>query len=133
MALTGVHSSWTVILPGDLLVCLGTGFFNPALGMIALAAGPAESSGLLAGVNDAFRQGGIAVGVAAFGALVPAAAALGHGTAGTYLAGFHHALFAGAAVAAAGTVATALLIGVRHAGTDPTHRVSAAEPAAELA
>ena len=34
-------------------------------------------SGLAAGVNDTFRQAGIAVGVAALGALVPAAHAFG--------------------------------------------------------
>jgi hypothetical protein len=102
-----------VILPGDLVVCLGTGIFNPALAMVALGAGPAESSGLLAGVNDAARQGGIAVGVAIFGALVPAASALGHGAPEPYVAGFHHALLVGVAIAALGAVSTAALIGAR--------------------
>jgi HD domain len=41
----------------------------------------------------------IAVGVAAFGALVPAGAALGHGSAVAYVHGLHHALVLGAAVA----------------------------------
>ena len=40
---------------------------------------PGEQSGLAAGANDTFRQAGIAVDVAAFGALVPGAAALGQG------------------------------------------------------
>jgi EmrB/QacA subfamily drug resistance transporter len=113
LEITAAHSSWTVILPGDLVVCLGTGIFNPALAMVALGAGPAESSGLLAGVNDAARQGGIAVGVAIFGALVPAASALGHGAPEPYVAGFHHALLVGVAIAALGAVSTAALIGAR--------------------
>ncbi len=71
MTMTGSRSAWTAILPGDLLVCLGTGVLNPALGAIALGAASDANSGLLAGVNDAFRQGGLAIGVAAFGALVP--------------------------------------------------------------
>jgi hypothetical protein len=75
----------------------------------------------------------MAVGVAAFGALVPAGAALGHGSVAAYVAGFHHALYAGAAIAAAGTVATAALIAARRARTDHTQPISAAEPAAELA
>lgn len=133
IALAGSHSSWTVILPGHLLACLGTGLLNPALATIALSAGPAESSGLLAGVNDAFRQGGIAVGVAAFGALVPASAALGHGTARSYVTGFHHALFAGTAIAAAGTAATFVLIAAERARATQAHPVAASEPAAELA
>ena len=113
VTIVGPHSSWTAILPGSLVVSVGTGLFNPANATVALGAGPGDQSGLLAGVNDAFRQGGIAVGVAVFGALVPAAAALGHGSAVSYVAGLHNALFAGAGVAALGAVVTAVLIGGR--------------------
>jgi len=133
LVITGTDSSWTVILPGHLLVCLGTGLFNPALGTVALGAGPAESSGLLAGVNDAFRQGGIAVGVALFGALVPAGAALGHGSPESYVTGFHHALIAGTAIAALGTMATALLLARRRPQARAAQPLTAAEPAAEIA
>src|SRR5947209_4135090 len=113
VTMTGARSSWAAILPGDLLVCIGTGIFNPALGVIALGAASDANSGLLAGVNDAFRQGGLAIGVAGFGALVPAGAALGHGPAGAYVDGFHHALLVGAGLAAAGALATAALLRVR--------------------
>jgi len=57
-----------------------------------------------------FRKAGIAVGVAALGALVPAGAALGHGSPQAYVNGFHNALWIGAALAAAAAVATAVLI-----------------------
>jgi predicted MFS family arabinose efflux permease len=113
VTIVGSRSAWTAVLPGDLVVCVGTGLFNPALAAVALAAGSPEDSGLLAGVNDVFRQGGIAVGVAAFGAIVPDAGALGHGAAGAYVSGLHEALFIGAALAAAGAVATVALIGAR--------------------
>ena len=113
ITLVGPHSSWTVILPGDLVVCIGTGLFNPALGIVALGAGPIEDSGLLAGVNDAFRQGGIAVGVAVFGAIVPAGAALGHGAATAYVTGLHHALIVGAGLAFVGAAVTVALLGAR--------------------
>jgi hypothetical protein len=112
MTLAGAHSSWTALLPGDgeLVVCLGTGLFNPAVAALAMGSVAERQSGLAAGVNDAFRQGGIAVGVAAFGALVPAAAALGHGSPESYVTGMHHALYLGAALAAAGTAASAALL-----------------------
>jgi EmrB/QacA subfamily drug resistance transporter len=110
MTLAGAHSSWTVLLPGELVVCFGTGLVNPALAAVAMGSVSERQSGLAAGVNDAFRQTGIAVGVAAFGALVPAAAALGHGSPETYVAGWHTALLVGVAVAAAGAIASAVLL-----------------------
>ena len=57
-----------------------------------------------------FRQAGIAVGIAALGALVPAGAALGDGSPQAYVDGLHDALWVGAVVATAAAVATALLI-----------------------
>ena len=71
--LADVDSSWTVILPGAMVALIGTGLFNPALTAVALGTVPPEQSGVAAGVNDTFRQAGIAVGVAALGALVPGA------------------------------------------------------------
>jgi EmrB/QacA subfamily drug resistance transporter len=110
MTLAGAHSSWTALLPGELVVCLGTGLVNPALAAVAMGSVSEHQSGLAAGVNDAFRQGGIAVGVAAFGALVPASPALGHGSPAAYVAGLHTALFIGAALAATGALASAVLL-----------------------
>jgi hypothetical protein len=88
-------------------------------------------SGLAAGINDAFRQGGIAVGVAAFGALVPATAALGHGSPGGYVTGLHHALLSGTALAAAGGIASSKLIPMRRA-ISQTQPAVAADPVPEL-
>ena len=88
-------------------------------------------SGLAAGINDAFRQGGIAVGVAAFGVLVPATAALGHGSPEGYVTGLHHALLIGTALAAAGAIATTRLIPARRASSE-TQRVAATDPVPEL-
>ena len=82
MTAAGADSSWTAILPGLMLAMIGTGLFNPAVSAVALGSVPAEQSGLAAGVNDTFRQAGIAVGVAALGALIPAEAALGGGRPG---------------------------------------------------
>jgi EmrB/QacA subfamily drug resistance transporter len=106
-------SSWWMVMPGLLVACLGTGFFNPALSNVALGSVPVEQSGLAAGVNDTARQAGIAVGVAALGALIPAEAALNGGSAASYVAGLHDAFFVGGVVAAAGAVAATLLIAKR--------------------
>jgi EmrB/QacA subfamily drug resistance transporter len=110
LTVAAVDSNWTVVLPGTIMGMIGTGLFNPAVIAVALGSAPAEQSGLAAGVNDTFRQAGIALGVAALGALVPAGAALGGGSAADYVAGLHHALFAGAGLAAVGAVAAAVLI-----------------------
>jgi EmrB/QacA subfamily drug resistance transporter len=113
MLIAGVGSSWTALLPGFLVTALGTGLFNPTGSALALSALPDEQSGLAAGANDTFRQAGVAVGIAALGTLVPASGALG-GNLQAYVDGLHHALIAGAALAAAGAIATAwLLVPVR--------------------
>jgi EmrB/QacA subfamily drug resistance transporter len=116
----GVHSSWTALLPGFLLASIGTGVFNPAVSAVALGSAPQHMSGLAAGVNDTFRQAGIAVGVAAFGALIPSSAGLGAGDPAAFVDGLHVALIAGAALAAVGAIASARLLGLgRAAGAVP--------------
>jgi EmrB/QacA subfamily drug resistance transporter len=126
--LAGVESAWTIILPGEIVALVGTGLFNPALSAVALGTVPPEQSGVAAGVNDTFRQAGIAVGVAALGALIPAEAALGGGSATAYVDGMHDALWAGAALAAAGAVAAWFLISRRYGASAP----APAEPAPTL-
>ena len=71
MTVAQVDSSWTVLLPGITVALIGTGLFNPSVSAVALSSVPAEQSGLAAGINDTFRQAGIAIGVAALGALIP--------------------------------------------------------------
>ena len=79
--LAGTGSSWTVVLPGELVALFGVGLFNPSVIAVALGSAPQEQSGLAAGVNDTFRQAGIAVGIAGLGALIPSAAGIGGGIA----------------------------------------------------
>jgi len=112
MLLIDPSSDWEMFLPGLLVGCLGTGLFNPAVVAIALGSVPENVSGLAAGTNDAFRQGGIAVGVALFGAIVPAGAALGHGSPADYIDGMHYAAIVGAALALAGAIACSRLFRV---------------------
>jgi EmrB/QacA subfamily drug resistance transporter len=113
MLIVGAHSSWTALLPGLVLACAGTGLVNPAQAALALSSGRPEESGLLSGAANTFRNGGTAVGVAVFGALIPSAAALGQGSPAGYVTGLHHALLVGSAVSLAGAVGVAALIGLR--------------------
>ncbi len=106
----GVHTSWLVLLPGLLVAGVGTGLFNPALSAVALGEAPPELSGLAAGINDSFRNIGIALGVAALGALVPSRSLLNGGDPARFVSGFHQAVVASAVLAAAGAVASFALI-----------------------
>jgi EmrB/QacA subfamily drug resistance transporter len=122
------HSSWWIVLPGELLALIGTGLFNPAMSNVALTVLPPEQSGVAAGTNDTFRQAGIAVGVAALGALIPAQNALNGGSAHEYVTGLHNALLAGAGLAAIGAIATGVMISRRFgtAGETPAKPVTSA-------
>ncbi|MEA2412793.1 MAG: hypothetical protein QOC77_3354 [Thermoleophilaceae bacterium] len=111
-----VDSSWTALLPGFLVASVGTGVFNPAVSQVALGSAPQHMSGLAAGVNDTFRQAGIAVGVAAFGAMIPSSAGLGAGDPHAFVDGLHTALLVGAVLAAVGAVASARLLGLGRSG-----------------
>ncbi len=96
--MVGVDSSWAMLLPSMVVALVGTGVFNPSVSALALGSLPAEDAGLAAGINDTFRQAGIAVGVAALGALVPAADAFS-GDKQSYVDGLHVALIAGGVLA----------------------------------
>jgi EmrB/QacA subfamily drug resistance transporter len=120
LTLASVDSSWTIALPGSLLAMIGTGLFNPSITAFALGSVPERQSGLAAGVNDTFRQAGIAVGVAALGALVPAGAALGGGDPQSYVSGMHDALWVCAAICVVGAVACFVVLRDMVATPEPT-------------
>ena len=62
-------SGWTALLPGFLVAGVGVGLLNPVIADVAVSVVPKERSGMAAGINDTFRQVGVAVGVAAWGAI----------------------------------------------------------------
>ena len=69
MAGLGVASDWTALLGGFLVAGVGVGLLNPVIADVALSVVPKEQSGMASGINDTFRQVGIAVGIAAWGAI----------------------------------------------------------------
>jgi EmrB/QacA subfamily drug resistance transporter len=66
---------WQALLPGFALTGIGVGMINPVIANLALSTAPDEQGGVASGINDTFRQVGIATGVAALGALLLARAA----------------------------------------------------------
>jgi EmrB/QacA subfamily drug resistance transporter len=64
-----VSSDWTALLVGFIISGIGVGLLNPVIADVALSVVPKEQSGMAAGINDTFRQVGIAVGIAAWGAI----------------------------------------------------------------
>ena len=109
MTVADANSSWLALQPGLIIAMVGTGMFNPAVIGVALGSVSEDQSGLAAGVNDTARQAGIAVGVAALGAMIPTGA-LAHGDVTGYVDGLHNALVVGGALAAIGAIAAAYLI-----------------------
>jgi EmrB/QacA subfamily drug resistance transporter len=69
MANTHASSTWTVLLPGFLVVGVGIGTVNPVLASSAISVVPPERSGMASGTNSTFRQVGIATGIAGLGAI----------------------------------------------------------------
>jgi hypothetical protein len=69
--MSGLHmdSGWTSLLLGFVVGGIGVGLLNPVIADVALSVVPKEQSGMAAGINDTFRQVGVAVGIAAWGAI----------------------------------------------------------------
>src|SRR5215218_10371535 len=65
----GVTDEWTTLLGGFLVLGAGVGLLNPVIADLAVSVVPKERSGMAAGINDTFRQVGVAVGIAVWGAV----------------------------------------------------------------
>ena len=63
-------SHWTTLLVGFVVGGVGIGLANPALAAGALRVVDPARTGMASGINNTFRLGGVAVGVAALGALL---------------------------------------------------------------
>jgi predicted MFS family arabinose efflux permease len=62
-------STWTALLPGFLVAGAGVGLTNPAIASTAVGVVEQRRAGMAAGINNTFRQVGIATGIAALGAI----------------------------------------------------------------
>src|SRR3954471_17195097 len=110
-------SHWTVLLPGFIVGGIGIGFVNAPLASTAVSTVRVERAGMASGINNTFRQIGIATGIAALGAIFaskvdPRAFAPHPGEAAraSFVNGLHDILLVGAGVAAIGAVLAAVLV-----------------------
>ena len=62
-------SSWTTLLAGFLVAGVGIGFVNAPLASTAVSVVEPRRAGMASGINNTFRQIGIATGIAALGAI----------------------------------------------------------------
>jgi hypothetical protein len=62
-------SAWTALLAGFLLGGVGIGLTNPAIASTAVGVVEQQRAGMAAGINNTFRQVGIATGIAGLGAI----------------------------------------------------------------
>jgi EmrB/QacA subfamily drug resistance transporter len=116
-------SHWTTLLPGFIVGGLGIGMVNAPLASTAVSVVEPRRAGMASGINNTFRQVGIATGIAGLGALFqdkiktelhgsPAAKAVasgvvqqgGHAARAAFISGLNEILLVGAIVAFAGAV-----------------------------
>ncbi|GGY09532.1 MFS transporter [Streptomyces tanashiensis] len=69
MVLVGPDDSWTAMLPSMIVTGVGMGLFNPPRAAVTIGVVRPEKAGMASGMGETFQQVGVAVGVAAFGAL----------------------------------------------------------------
>jgi EmrB/QacA subfamily drug resistance transporter len=111
-------SRWTVLLPGLLLAGAGIGLANPAIAQLALSVVSPNRSGMASGINNTFRLGGVATGVALLGAVLQGHVASSVIAAGprtprqhaAFVSGTRDLLLVGTGIVAAGAVAAFALI-----------------------
>jgi EmrB/QacA subfamily drug resistance transporter len=125
-------SGWTALLPGFLLAGVGIGMVNAPLASTAVSVVEPRRAGMASGVNNTFRQVGIATGIAGLGAIFQntiashlhgagsakavafgAIAQGGEVARAAFIAGLDRILLIGALVAFAGAVLALLLVRAR--------------------
>jgi EmrB/QacA subfamily drug resistance transporter len=62
-------SDWTTLLAGFIVAGVGVGLTNPSIANAAITVVPPQKAGMGSGINNTFRQIGIATGVAGLGAI----------------------------------------------------------------
>jgi predicted MFS family arabinose efflux permease len=104
-----VSSGWTTLLAGFLIGGIGIGMVNPPLATTAVSVVPVQRAGMAAGVNNTFRQVGIATGIAGLGAILQSSYGPG-GTPAQFVHGLNAILLVSTFVALAGAVLAFALV-----------------------
>jgi MFS family permease len=119
LLMTGVQADdpWTALLPGMLVGGLAIGMISPALAAAMVSVLPVEESGLSSGINNTFRQIGIAFGVAGLGAIFDYQP--GISSPAQIVSGLHSVALVAAAIAIGSAVAGWLMLGRHRATSQP--------------
>jgi EmrB/QacA subfamily drug resistance transporter len=121
MTAVDASSDWTVLVPGFVLAGAGIGLINPPLASTAVGVVHHSRSGMASGINNTFRQVGIATGIAGLGAIFQhgvthnTTAALSSGPGREVLRAAHGKLNTALVSGEVGQVARALPPAARHA------------------
>ena len=109
-----VDDRWTALLPGMLLIGIGGGLVNPTLAGIAIGVVDDSRAGMATGISNTFRQVGVAIGVAALGALLEhrlaRSLASGRGREAAFVDAFNDVVLAAGVVALVGAVFALALV-----------------------
>jgi EmrB/QacA subfamily drug resistance transporter len=113
-------STWTALLAGFIVGGIGIGFTNAPLASTAVSTVRVERAGMASGINNTFRQVGIATGIAALGAIFQSRvgnaasggthAHLTEAAKSAFVSGLNEILVVGAIVAACGAVLALVLV-----------------------
>jgi EmrB/QacA subfamily drug resistance transporter len=118
MRTVNADSEWTVLLPGLLVGGLAIGVISPALAAAMVSVLPVERSGLGSGINNTFRQLGIAIGIAGLSAIFEHQASEALGRRAGIVAGLDSVLAVAAVVAFVGAVLAWPLLGKQRSTGD---------------
>jgi len=101
-------SRWTHLLPGFIVGGIGVGLVNPALAGTAVGVVELRRAGMASGINNTFRQVGIATGIAGLGAIFTSVV---HGPdRASFVSGMNAILLVSAIVAFVGAAAGLALV-----------------------
>lgn len=90
---------WTALLPGLVVGGIAVGAISPSLAAAMVSVLPVERSGMSSGINNTFRQFGIAMGVAGLGAIFDARVVDGGGALSGIVSGVNAVALVSAIVA----------------------------------
>ena len=118
-----IESGWTALLPGFLVAGAGIGMTNPALASTAVGVVPPQRAGMASGINNTFRQVGIATGIAVLGSIFQSSisSTLAPRLAGSSAAGQAASIARGVAAGGSQTVLAHVPAHLRAAATDAVH------------
>jgi EmrB/QacA subfamily drug resistance transporter len=105
--LIGPDSEWTTLIPAMLLIGAGMGLFNPLRAALSIAVTKPDNAGMASGASETFQQVGLAIGIAAIGALFQRKASAGFESSAGDLLGSSTAAASDAVAAGAFDAATA--------------------------